>query len=119
MTRRDWEAAEREFNRRGEGMGFGRWTRWGQDRRFFSIEFGHVLRFDVSAVGEPPNYRASGRDGDLGMFPTWEAAALACEAEARRIIEGEGADMLTRDHWATYEGLRNKTASRVQHSRRR
>lgn len=100
-------------------MGFGRWTRWGQDRRFYSIEFGHVLRFDVTASGDPLAYHAHSRDGELGAFPTFEAAAAACEAEARRIIETGGADALARDHWAIYEGLRNRLASRVQSNRRR
>ncbi len=54
MTRADWMAAERAFNRREElpkeyAMGQGRWSKWsvgGEER--YTIEFGFKYRFDNS-----------------------------------------------------------------------
>ncbi len=74
-------------------MGRGRWSKWsvgGEERH--TIEFGFTYRFDVRAGPKsngltPDFWWASSRKGSLGEFPTLEAAALACEAEARRLIE--------------------------------
>ena len=74
-------------------MGRGRWSKWsnGQDE-CHALEFGFKFRFDVrggpKTNGNTPDFWwASARDRSLGEFPTFEAAALACEVEARRLIE--------------------------------
>lgn len=98
MCRAGWVAAERAFNRREPlpaeyQMGNGRWSKRsvGGDERH-SIEFGFKFRFDVHAGPRrngvaPDLWTASSRERSLGEFPTFEAAAQACEAEARRLIE--------------------------------
>jgi hypothetical protein len=98
MTRADWMAAERAFDRREElpkeyEMGQGRWSKWsvgGEERH--TLEFGFAYRFDVRAGPRsnglhPDFWYASARAGSLGEFPTFGAAAQACEDEARRLIE--------------------------------
>lgn len=96
MTRRDWIAAERAFNRREhleDDMGRGRWSMrsvGGQERH--TLEFGFKYRFDVRAGPKsdgmhPDVWWASSRDKSLGNFPSLDAAMRACEEEARRLIE--------------------------------
>lgn len=74
-------------------MGRGRWSKWsnGQDE-CHALEFGFTYRFDIrggpKTNGNSPDFWwASSPVGPLGKFPTFEAAALACETEARRLIE--------------------------------
>src|SRR5262249_48666024 len=71
----------------------GRWSRWsvgGTENH--TLEFGFKYRFDIrggpkSNGHTPDSWHASSRTGSLGEFPTFEAAALACENEVRRLIE--------------------------------
>lgn len=137
MTRADWMAVEREFNRRArdgaleEAVGAGRWSRWGRGScEGHSLEFGFLYRFDISPGPRsdgihPDQWRASARSGSLGEFPTFEAAAKACEEEARRLIEaaeareGKAGDMiLVLDHWRHYLALPHRLRSRKTGSRR-
>ena len=98
MTRADWMAAELAFNRRQKlpkeyEMGQGRWSKWsvgGEERH--TLEFGFAYRFDIRAGPKsngikPDIWHASSREGSLGEFPMFEAAVLACESEAQRLIE--------------------------------
>lgn len=97
MTRRDWMAAERAFNRReamgDEFMGRGRWTRrsvGGEERH--TIEFGFKYMFSVRAGPKsdginPGVWWASSRTGSLGDYATLDDAKKKCEDEARRLIE--------------------------------
>ena len=98
MTRADWMAAERAFDRREElpkeyEMGQGRWSKWSVGgEEWHTLEFGFAYRFDVRAGPRssglhPDFWYASARAGSLGEFPTFGAAAQACEDEARRLIE--------------------------------
>lgn len=136
MTRADWMAVEREFNRGeqawdGGTMGAGRWSRWGRGScEGHSLEFGFLFRFDISPGPRsngihPDHWRASATSGPLGEFPTFEAAAQACEAEARRLIdaatarEGRRGDMvLVLDHWTHYLALPHRLRSRKTGARR-
>ena len=135
MTRADWMAAERAFNRREQlpkdyEMGQGRWSKWsvGGDE-CHAIEFGFTYRFDIrggpkSNGHQPDFWYASSRDGSLGEFPTFEAAAQACEDEARRLIEaaierGDASyDMkLIGEQWALYLTLPHRLRSRKTRTR--
>lgn len=135
ITRADWMAAERAFKRREElpkvhEMGQGRWSKWsvGGDERH-TLEFGFAYRFDVRAGPKsdglhPDFWYASARAGSLGEFPTLEAAAQACEDEARRLIEvavqrGDVSyDMkLILEQWALYMALPNRLRSRKTRTR--
>jgi hypothetical protein len=118
MTRRDWTAAERAFNRREpleDDMGRGRWSMrsvGGEERH--TIEFGFKYRFDIRAGPKsngitPDLWWASSRDGSLGEFPTLDAAMRACEDEARRLIEAKPEDGVVdfdansiREQWSAY-----------------
>lgn len=130
MTRADWMAAERAFNRREElpkeyEMGQGRWSKWslGGDERH-TLEFGFAYRFDVRAGPKsdglhPDFWYASARTGSLGEFPTLEAAAQACEDEARRLIEvalergDQSYDMkLIAEQWTLYLALPHRLRPR-------
>lgn len=135
MTRADWMAAERAFNRREKlpkeyEMGQGRWSKWcvgGEERH--TIEFGFTHRFDIRAGprsdGHQPDFwYASSHEGSLGEFPTFEAAAQACEDEARRLIEptlksGDASyDMkLIEEQWSVYLALPNRLWSRKSRTR--
>lgn len=98
MARAHWAAAERAFNRReplpeDDAVGQARWSKWshGGDE-CHAIEFGWKFRFDIRGGRKtkgvfPDFWYASSRDGSLGEFSTFEAAAKACEDEARRLIE--------------------------------
>lgn len=98
MGRADWAAAERAFNRHeplpeDHEVGQARWSKWshGGDE-CHTIEFGWKFRFDIRGgpktnAHAPDYWSASSRDGSLGEFPSFEAAAKACEDEARRVIE--------------------------------
>ena len=72
-------------------MGSGRWSRWGCGScEGHSLEFGFAYRFDIrpgpsSDNLQPDFWWASSRADPLGEFPTFEAAAQACEDEARRL----------------------------------
>jgi len=118
MTRRDWIAAERAFNRREpleEDMGRGRWTRrsvGGEERH--TIEFGFKYMFSVRAGPKsdgitPDVWWASARAGPLGDYATLDDAKKACEDEARRLIEAPPQDGVVdfdastlREQWAAY-----------------
>ncbi len=135
MTRADWMAAERAFNRREPlrkeyQMGQGRWSKWsvgGEERH--TLEFGFAYRFDIRAGPKsngllPDFWYASARTGSLGEFPTFEAAAEACEDEARRLIEGalEHADQsydmkLITEQWTLYLALPRRPRSRKTRTR--
>jgi len=74
----------------------------------------------------PDFWWANSRAGSLGEFPTFEAAAQACEDEARRLIEPVmesghiDRDMiLVIDHWKMYLALPHRLRSRKTPSRRR
>jgi hypothetical protein len=135
MRRRDWIAAERAFNRREPlskecDMGRGRWSKWsvGGDERH-TLEFGFAYRFDIRAGPksnglQPDFWYASAREGSLGEFPTFEAAAQACEDEARRLIEealqrgDDGYDMkLIDEQWTLYLALPHRLRSRKTRTR--
>lgn len=133
MGRADWAAAERAFNR-GEGsdMGAGCWSRWGRGScEGHALEFGFSVRLDIKpgsrSNGVTPDFwSASSREGSLGDFPSFEAAAMACEIEAKRSIEAAiargdtGIDMtLVVDHWKMYLALPHRLRSRKSSSRRR
>ncbi|MFN3463292.1 MAG: hypothetical protein ACK4X1_04375 [Terricaulis sp.] len=136
MTRADWMAVEREFNRGDQAwdekqMGAGRWSRWGRGScEGHSLAFGFLYRFDISPGPRgdgvyPSHWRASSRSRSLGEFPTFEAAAQACEAEAQKLIEdavqqnGERGDMvLILDHWRQYLALPHRFRSRRTSARR-
>ena len=135
MTRADWMAAERAFHRREElpkeyDMGQGRWSKWsvgGEERH--TLEFGFAYRFDIRAGPKsnglhPDFWYASARAGSLGEFPTFEAAAQACEDEARRLIEagferGDASyDMkLIGEQWTLYMALPHRWRSRKTRTR--
>lgn len=135
MTRADWMAAERAFNRREKlpkeyDMGQGRWSKWsnGADE-CHALEFGFTYRFDVRAGPksdgfQPDFWYASSREGSLGEFPTFEAAAHACEGEARRLIQvalnrGDASyDMkLIGEQWTLYLALPHRLRSRKTRTR--
>jgi hypothetical protein len=129
-------AVEREINRGerawdGGTMGAGRWSRWGRGScEGYNLELGFLFRFDMSpgprSDGIHPDYwRASAKSGPLGEFPTFEAAAEACEAEARRLIEkasarerSRGDMILVLDHWRHYLALPHRLRSRKTSARR-
>jgi hypothetical protein len=135
MTRADWIVAERAFNRREPlakdyDMGQGRWSKWnvgGEERH--TLEFGFTYRLDVRAGPksnglQPDFWYASSRTGTLGEFPTFEAAAQACEDEARRLIEAalESAEprydaKLIGEQWAFYLALPHRLRSRKTRTR--
>jgi hypothetical protein len=135
MTSADWMAAERAFNRRAPlpkefEMGQGRWSKWsvgGEERH--TLEFGFTYRFDIRAGprsnGHQPDFwYASSREGSLGEFPTFEAAAQACEDEARRLIEPalKNADVeydakLIGEQWESYLALPQRRRSRKTRTR--
>jgi hypothetical protein len=113
-------------------MGSGRWSRWGRGScEGHSLEFGFAYRFDIrpgprSDGIHPDFWWASSRAGSLGEFPTFEAAAQACEDEARRLIgpvvERGDVDrdlILVIDHWKMYLALPHRLRSRKTPSRRR
>lgn len=113
-------------------MGAGRWSRWGRGScEGHSLEFGFAYRFDIrpgpkSDGLHPDFWWASSRAGSLGEFPTFEAAAQACEDEARRLMEPLlvadriATDMtLVVDHWKMYLALPHRLRSRKTPSRRR
>lgn len=113
-------------------MGAGRWSRWGRGScEGHSLEFGFLFRFDIGpgprTNGSQPDYwTAHARAGPLGAFPTFEAAAQACEAEARRLIEEAAANgdansdlVLVLDHWRQYLDRPNRLRSRKTSARRR
>lgn len=113
-------------------MGSGRWSRWGRGScEGHSLEFGFAYRFDIrpgpSSDGIRPDFWwASSRAGSLGEFTTFEAAAQACEDEARRLIEPvlERGDInrdmiLVVDHWRMYLALPRRLKSRSTSARRR
>lgn len=128
-------AAEPAFNRREEPpkeyeMGQGRWSKWsvgGEERH--TLEFGFAYRFDIRAGPksnglQPDFWYASARAGSLGEFPTFEAAARACEDEARRLIEAAlecaepGYDArLIGEQWALYLELPHRLRSRKTRTR--
>ena len=135
MTRADWMAAERAFNRcetlpKEFEMGQGRWSKWsvGGDERH-TLAFGFAYRFDIRAGLKsnglhPDFWYASARAGSLGEFPTFEAAAQACEDEARRFIEagvkrGDASyDMkLIGEQWTLYMALPHRWRSRKTRTR--
>lgn len=136
MTRAGWMAVERELNRgdqpsKEDAVGAGRWSRWGRGScEGHSLEFGFLYRFDISPGPRsdgihPDHWRASARSGSLGEFATFEAAAMACEAEAQRLIEeqlareGAGGEMiLVLDHWRYYLALPHRLRSRRSGARR-
>ena len=112
-------------------MGAGRWSRWGRGScEGHSLEFGFLFRFDISPGPRsdglrPDHWRASAKSGSLGVFATFEAAAEACETEARRLIEeavtrhGAKGDMvLVLDHWNYYLALPHRFRSRKTSARR-
>ena len=128
---------EREFNRRDErpengdaSMGRGRWSRWGvQPHDCCTLELG-FYRFDIKPgprVGAyAGEWRATSHTRSLGGFPSFEAAAEACEAEARQLVEaaiarGEtsGDMVLVLDHWKQYLALPRRLRSRRSSGRRR
>lgn len=135
MTRRDWIAAERAFNRREPlpkeyEMGQGRWSKWsvgGEERH--TIEFGFAYRFDIRAGprsnGHQPDFwYASSREGSLGEFSTFGAAAQACEDEAKRLIElalkngdGDYDAKLIGEQWKSYLALPHRLRSRKTRTR--
>lgn len=135
MTRRDWIAAERAFNRREPlskdyEMGQGRWSKWsvgGEERH--TIEFGFTYRFDIRAGPKsnglaPDFWWASSREGSLGEFSTFEAAAQACEDEARHLIEAAlnsetpAYDIkLIGEQWERYLALPHRLRSRKTRTR--
>lgn len=135
MTRRDWIAAERAFNRRElqpefYGMGQGRWSKWtvgGEERH--TIEFGFTYRFDVRAGPKsngltPDFWWASSRTKSLGEFPTFEAAAQACEDEAQHFIEAalktesSAYDAkIINEQWKRYLALPHRLRSRKTRTR--
>ncbi len=135
MTRADWMAAERAFDRREElpkeyEMGQGRWSKWsvgGEERH--TLEFGFAYRFDIRAGPKsdglrPDFWYASARAGSLGGFPSFEAAARACEDEARRLIEvalerGDQSDdmKLITEQWTLYLELPHRLRSRKTRTR--
>ncbi|MES1197316.1 MAG: hypothetical protein ABUL55_01710 [Pseudomonadota bacterium] len=113
-------------------MGRGRWSRWGRGScEGYSLEFGFLYRFDIrpgprSNGPYPDHWSASASSTSLGRYPSFEEAAEACEAEARRLIEaaiarGEtGGDMrVALDHWNAFLALPRKHRPRVQSGRRR
>jgi hypothetical protein len=118
MTRRDWMAAERAFNRREpleDDMGRGRWSmRSGGGEERHTLEFGFKYRFDVRAGPKgdgihPDVWWASARNASLGHYATLEVAQRACEDEARRLIEAEPQDGVVdfdartiREQWRAY-----------------
>jgi len=135
MTRADWMAAERAFNQREElqkeyEMGQGRWSKWsvGGDERH-TLEFGFTYRFDIRAGRKsngltPDFWYASSRAGLLGEFTTFEAAAQACEDEARRLIEPalkkdevEYDAKLIGEQWLSYLALPHRLRSRKTRTR--
>jgi hypothetical protein len=111
-------------------MGQGRWSKRcvGNDESH-SLEFGFQYRFDIRAGPKsdglrPDFWRASSRTGSLGEFPSFEAAAKACEDEARRSIEpaligGEAAfdTRLIKEQWQTYLALPRRFRSRKTRTR--
>lgn len=111
-------------------MGRGRWSKWsvGGDERH-TLEFGFAYRFDIRAGPRsnglaPDFWYASSRAGSLGEFPTFEAAALACEDEARRLIEpvlncvDVPYDMkLVAEQWQSYLALVHRLRSRKTRTR--
>lgn len=135
MTRADWMAAELAFNRRQKlpkeyEMGQGRWSKWsvgGEERH--TLEFGFAYRFDIRAGPKsnrlhPDFWYASARAGSLGEFPTFEAAAQACEDEARNLIEAalgrgdQSYDMtLITEQWTLYSTLPYRLRSRKTRTR--
>ncbi|GAM99794.1 hypothetical protein U91I_03449 [alpha proteobacterium U9-1i] len=135
MTRADWMAAECAFNPRERrpkeyDMGQGRWSKWsvsGEERH--TLEFGFTYRFDVRAGPKsdglhPDFWYASSREGSLGEFPTFDAAAQSCEDEARRLIEttlsrGDVAyDLkLIAEQWELYLALPHRLRSRKTRTR--
>lgn len=113
-------------------MGSGRWSRWGRGScEGHSLEFGFAYRFDIKPGPSSDNFKpdlwyASARSGSLGEFPTFEAAAQACEDEARKLIEPlllqepiPSDAILTVDHWKMYLALPHRLRSRKTPSRRR
>lgn len=118
MTRRDWIAAERAFNRREsleDDMGRGRWSVrsvGGEERH--TLEFGFKYRFDVRAgpKGDGKHadvWWASSREAALGDYATLEDAMRACEDEARRLLEAPLEDGVVafdtntiREQWDAY-----------------
>lgn len=113
-------------------MGRGRWSRWGRGScEGHSLEFGFSLRFDIRpgrrTDGVNPDFwLATSRAGPLGEFQTFEAAAQACEDQARRHIEPILAHndsdpdlILMIDHWKMYLALPHRLRSRKTSSRRR
>jgi hypothetical protein len=113
-------------------MGAGRWSRWGRGScEGYSLEFGFLLRFDIRpgprSGGIRPNYwNASSRAGPLGVFPTFEAAAEACEAQARCVIDAAiaagaapGDMVLVLDHWNAFQALPKKLRAHARGARRR
>lgn len=111
-------------------MGAGRWSKWsnGADE-CHAIEFGFKYRFDIrggpkSDGIKPDFWWASSRDGSLGEFPTFEAAAQACEDEAKRVIPGElksgaagmDASVIT-EQWQRYLSMPHRLKSRKTRTR--
>ncbi len=123
------------FNRREKlpkenEMCQGRWSKWsvgGAERH--TLEFGFTYRFDIRAGPksnglQPDFWYASARAGSLGEFPTFEAAAQACEDEARRLIEAalergdQSCDMkLITEQWTLYLELPHRRRSRKTRTR--
>lgn len=111
-------------------MGSGRWSKWsnGADE-CHALEFGFKYRFDIRGGPKSDGIRpdfwwASSRDGSLGQFPTFEAAALACEEEAKRIIpleleRGEaGLDAsVIAEQWERYLVMPHRLRSRKTRTR--
>lgn len=112
-------------------MGAGRWSRWGvPPNEGYALEFGFSYRFDIRPGSRkgvyPETWFAHARNQCLGEFPTFEAAAEACEAEARQLIEaaGENAEsnrdmMLVLDHWKMYLERPHRLRPLKQSRRRR
>jgi len=111
-------------------MGQGRWSKWsvgGAENH--TLEFGFAYRFDIrggaTSNGVAPDvWHASSGKVLLGEFPSFEAAAQACEDEARRLIEPRleaddpNFDLRTiRDQWNTYLARPHRLRSRKTRTR--
>lgn len=133
MTRRDWSAAERAFNRREtveDDVGRGRWSMrsvGGAERH--TLEFGFKYRFDVRAGPKSDDIHAdvwwaSSRDASIGDYATLEDAKRACEDEARRLIETEPQKGVVdfdantiREQWSAYLASPKRLRSVKTHTR--
>jgi hypothetical protein len=111
-------------------MGQGRWSKRSVgNAESHNLEFGFQYHFGIRAGPKsdgfkPDFWRASSRSGSLGEFSSFEAAAKACEDDARRRIEtalerGEDAfDMrLVKEQWEAYLARPHRFRSRKTRTR--